>query len=162
MNNCKRCGNKISRCARLYCSRVCYWQSMSFGDKPNCVDCNKKVSSHKTLRCKKCFSKNRSGSNHPMWIKDRRMVKKQEERNNPVYKHWRKQVWLRDNFKCKIANPDCKGRLEAHHILGWTPYPELRYEVNNGITLCHFHHPRKRKDEMQLSPYFQSLVLETQ
>jgi len=37
-------------------------------------------------------------------------------------------------------------------------YPELRYEVNNGITLCHFHHPRKINDEMKLSPYFQELI----
>jgi len=32
------------------------------------------------------------------------------------------------------------------------------YEVNNGITLCHFHHPRKRKDEIKLSPYFMELI----
>ena len=51
-----------------------------------------------------------------------------------------------------------KGKLEAHHILSWSKFPELRYEVNNGITLCHFHHPRKRNDEMTLSPFFQSLV----
>ena len=36
--------------------------------------------------------------------------------------------------------------------------PKLRYEVNNGITLCHFHHPRKINDEMNLAPIFQELV----
>lgn len=55
---------------------------------------------------------------------------------------------------------NCKGRLEAHHILSWKDYPELRYDINNGITLCHAHHPRKRDEEAELSPYFQSLVAE--
>jgi hypothetical protein len=37
-------------------------------------------------------------------------------------------------------------------------FPELRYEVNNGITLCQHHHPRKKEDVAKLSPYFQNLV----
>ena len=56
----------------------------------------------------------------------------------------------------KIKN--CNGKLEAHHILRWSKFPELRYEVNNGISLCHFHHPRKIKDEMRLGPYFMDVV----
>lgn len=38
---------------------------------------------------------------------------------------------------------------------------KLRYDINNGITLCHAHHPRKRADEAKLSPYFKELVAET-
>lgn len=79
--------------------------------------------------------------------------------NDMAYKEWRINVYRRDIFKCKMNNQDCKGRIEAHHILGWTKYPELRYEINNGITLCHFHHPRKREDEINLSPYFKELVM---
>lgn len=101
----------------------------------------------------------KDGEGHPRWIKDRTKLAKRQERNDMAYIEWRKQVWLRDNFKYKIANPDCNGRIEAHHILSWSQYPQLRYEVNNGITLCHFHHPRKRKDEMRLSPYFTSLII---
>lgn len=81
-----------------------------------------------------------------------------KDRRSSAYRDWRKRVWLRDGYACKIANPDCDGRIEAHHILGWSQYPELRYEVNNGITLCHFHHPRKRNDEIRLSPYFKDLI----
>jgi hypothetical protein len=61
--------------------------------------------------------------------------------------------------KCKTNNCDCSGRLEAHHILSWSKFPELRYEVNNGITLCKFHHPKKRIDEIKLAPYFKNMVL---
>src|ERR1700692_2692688 len=51
------------------------------------------------------------GENNIRWIKDRTKlcrVSKQGERRTSAYFEWRKQVWLRDNWKCKIANPDCK------------------------------------------------------
>ena len=47
---------------------------------------------------------------------------------------------------------------EAHHILAWRSYPELRYEINNGITLCHAHHPRGEAKEKRLVPRLQGLV----
>ena len=97
------------------------------------------------------------GEKHPRWISDRTVVVRQE-RNDPAYQQWRKQVWLRDGFKCKIANQDCAGRIEAHHILVWRDYPELRYNINNGITLCHAHHPRKMALEKKLAPIFQELI----
>lgn len=100
---------------------------------------------------------------HPSnYIEDRTKLKRfgndVKDRRSYAYADWRKQVWLRDGFKCKIANPDCSGRIEAHHILGWFEYPELRYQINNGITLCHAHHPRKRAEEKRLVPTFQELV----
>jgi hypothetical protein len=101
--------------------------------------------------------KNIRGENHWNWqggISNRDI----HSLNNPLYKKWRMKVFTRDNFKCKIADKNCDGQLEAHHILRWSEFEELRYEVNNGITLCHFHHPRKIKDEMKLSPYFKDLI----
>ena len=50
--------------------------------------------------------------------------------------------------------------METHHILSWKDYPELHYQINNGITLCHAHHPRGKENEAKLSPYLQSLVAE--
>lgn len=105
-----------------------------------------------------------SGEKHYNWIKDRSKLKKldnpEKDRRSSAYIYWRKTVWLRDNYKCRIASTDCKGRIEVHHILSYTKYPELRYQLNNGITLCHAHHPRKRDEEAKLSPYFQKLVAE--
>ncbi len=97
------------------------------------------------------------GDKHYRWNPNRSEVR-YDRRNDPEYKQWRKQVWLRDNFKCKIGNPDCFGRIEAHHILSWSKYPELRYNINNGITLCHFHHPFGREEEKRLIPTFMELV----
>ena len=101
----------------------------------------------------------RKGEDSPNWIVDRSKVVGRHTRvNDPCYKQWKYQVFNRDNFKCKIANQDCDGRVEAHHILGWSLYQELRYKVNNGITLCHAHHPRTRAKEKQLIPFFNGLV----
>lgn len=123
--------------------------------KKHSIDTRKKISEALTGK-----NFGRIGSNHPRWIEDRTKIKHYwTERNNPEYKQWRMAVWLRDNFKCKIANPDCKGRLEAHHILSWREFSELRYEINNGITLCHAHHPKVRAEEKRLQEAFQQLVM---
>ena len=97
-----------------------------------------------------------TGKNHPRWkgIKYKRCI---HTTNTLEYRNWRNSIFQRDNYKCKINN-QCKGQLQAHHILNWTDYSELRYEINNGITLCQVHHPRKRAEEKRLSPYFQDLV----
>ena len=103
------------------------------------------------------------GNKHFAWIEDRTQLAKykngNEYRNSPAHREWSRQVKNRDGWICKISNDDCSGQVVAHHILSWREYAELRYEINNGITLCRFHHPRKRMDEMKLSPYFQSLVI---
>jgi hypothetical protein len=146
-------GNKNA--AKPKISKICLVCSTNFFVRPSKV--NQKFCSYL------CYYKFRTGENHPKWIEDRTKLKrtsKQGERRTSAYFFWRKSVWERDEYKCKINNKDCKGRLEAHHILNWADCPELRYEVNNGITLCLAHHPRKRELEAKLSPYFQSLVAE--
>jgi hypothetical protein len=47
---------------------------------------------------------------------------------------WRNQVLIRDNFICKRCG--FSNGLEAHHIYSYKHEPELRYDINNGITLC--------------------------
>lgn len=102
-----------------------------------------------------------SGENHFRWIKDRKKLKRYigcEERRSPAYKVWRKSVCDRDNWKCKIDNQDCGGKLEVHHILSFKKYPELKYDLNNGICLCKSHHPKKRMQETILINYFKKLI----
>lgn len=101
-----------------------------------------------------------TGENSPNWIKDRTQIRGRHERtyHDSDYKIWRGRVYSRDGFKCRVNNKQCKGRIEAHHILAWRDYPELRYKTNNGITLCHAHHPIKRAEEKRLIPYFKKLL----
>lgn len=56
-------------------------------------------------------------------------------RNSPEYAQWRLEVFTRDNFTCVLCS-DVGGRLEAHHILPFSKYEELRLKISNGITLC--------------------------
>ena len=54
---------------------------------------------------------------------------------NADYKEWRNNVFERDNFTCQ--NCGMRGNvLHPHHIKSYTNFPSLRYDVNNGITLC--------------------------
>jgi 5-methylcytosine-specific restriction endonuclease McrA len=61
-------------------------------------------------------------------------------RRTPEYKMWRLEVYRRDKFRCKkcgIKHQKKTKNLNAHHIYSWADYPQLRYAINNGITLCY-------------------------
>lgn len=51
---------------------------------------------------------------------------------------WKKSVFIRDNYICQDCNKkdlvskDC----HAHHIKPRDEYPELIYNIDNGLTLC--------------------------
>jgi hypothetical protein len=100
----------------------------------------------------------RTGEKHPRWIGGSEFWKKNNERNDGAYQHFVKKVKQRDNYTCKINNKDCSGSCIVHHILPLRDYPELIYNINNGITLCQAHHPRKWAEEKLLAPTFQELI----
>jgi len=58
----------------------------------------------------------------------------------PKYKKWRVEVFTRDNWTCQTCGIRSKAGepvyLEPHHLKGWAKFPELRYDILNGITLC--------------------------
>lgn len=60
---------------------------------------------------------------------------KPRERDSRVVR-WRKDVFARDNYKCQDCGDKRGGNLNAHHLFLWRDFPEVRYEVWNGITLC--------------------------
>jgi len=47
---------------------------------------------------------------------------------------WREAVFARDNWTCQKTG-ERGGRLHPHHIQNFADYPELRFAVDNGITL---------------------------
>ena len=53
------------------------------------------------------------------------------------YKEWRAAVFERDRFTCQDCGDDSGGNLRAHHIKRVTDFPELAYDIANGVTLCH-------------------------
>ena len=60
---------------------------------------------------------------------------KRQQRNSPQYIEWRRAVFARDGYKCAICG-QVGGTLNAHHIKPFAKYPDLRLELDNGITLC--------------------------
>lgn len=61
-------------------------------------------------------------------------------RQSPQYKHWRTAVFERDGYTCVHCHSKCgKGKkviLEADHIKPFAVFKELRFDINNGRTLC--------------------------
>jgi hypothetical protein len=61
-------------------------------------------------------------------------------RKSQEYKLWRKAVFERDNYTCvwcKAKNGEGKAVfLQADHIKPFAFYPELRFAIDNGRTLC--------------------------
>ena len=64
------------------------------------------------------------------------------------YKKFRYKVKNRDKRICKWPNCGCRKRLQVHHILPWAKYPDRRYDISNGITLCKQHHKMVTGHEM--------------
>lgn len=60
-------------------------------------------------------------------------------RRSLQFKLWREAVFKRDNWTCRKTNKK-GGVLHPHHILNFSQYPELRFDVNNGITLSEQSH----------------------
>jgi hypothetical protein len=131
---------------------------MSIAKKNMSVATKQKMSKSKKGIMPKNKVWGRKGESNPAYLKDRSLIKKRDERNDPAYQVFVKECKKRDNYRCKINNQDCSGYCIVYHILSWRDYPELRYNINNGITLCQFHHPRKRDEEQKLIPTFKELI----
>lgn len=57
-----------------------------------------------------------------------------KKRNTYAYRQWRNAVIKRDGC-CHLCGS--KNNLVAHHKKGFSEFPELRLDIDNGITLCH-------------------------
>jgi len=126
----------------------------------NCLtlfDANSSKRKFCSIGCYRAYNK---GVNNYKWIEDRSKIVGRHNRDahDPDTKQWRRKVFERDYYKCQLSDIKCAGKIEAHHIKRWKDFPLLRYEVGNGITLCHYHHPRKKKEEQLLEITFRNLI----
>lgn len=80
------------------------------------------------------YWKGKKGANSANWqggiYPEHLRIRKSEE-----YRLWRESVFKRDNYTCVWCGAR-GGRLNADHIKPFCDYPELRFAIDNGRTLC--------------------------
>lgn len=76
-----------------------------------------------------------AGENHYNWKGGITPIN-EKIRKSMDYKAWRKAVYERDNYLCVNGGKEHGSELHADHIKPFSLFPELRFEVSNGRTLC--------------------------
>jgi len=93
--------------------------------------------------CDMCKHDILSGENHWNW-KGGISSEREQIKSSAEYYRWRRDVFARDGYICQ-----CCGKkntyLEAHHIKNFSDFPELRFDIDNGITLCSDCHSLNKK-----------------
>ena len=82
--------------------------------------------------CKLCHSLR--GAEHYNW-KGGVSSERDKEMSGFEYRRWVRDVFKRDNYTCQCCGKH-GGTLNAHHINNYSSNPELRTDINNGISLC--------------------------
>jgi 5-methylcytosine-specific restriction endonuclease McrA len=110
---CQHCGKTFCWGGEPYVT----WQKRKFCSKP-CF-----VAGQKRLR----------GPEHHNWTPEAHP----RRRGNLIQEQakWSASVRVRDNYTCQHCGKR-GGDLHAHHIKPWSKHPSLRFDVDNGITLC--------------------------
>lgn len=132
-----------------FCSLQCYWQARKNNPKYAGFWTGKKRSEE----TKRKISLNRRGKllgeSHFNW-KGGISSEYTKIRNSLEYKEWRKRVFRRDNWSCVRCLYRSKGKrengysdIEADHIRPFALFPDLRFEISNGQTLCYRCHKNK-------------------
>ncbi len=103
--------------------------------KGHSEDTKRRMSLNRQGKDNPAFGKTyRTGENHYAWrggiTPENKLIRHSKETSR-----WREAVFERDNWTCQECNIR-GGKLHSHHIKSFSQYPELRFEVSNGITLC--------------------------
>ena len=128
-----------------FCSPACYWKS-----KKNDVKTLENLALARKKRSDAIWNKGKKGlqvawnkgipnfkirgENNPNWHGGSKSERK-TAMGRIEYTLWRTAVFMRDNYTCQTCS-QYSGELEADHIKPWALYPELRYAIDNGRTLC--------------------------
>ena len=77
------------------------------------------------------------GAANPRWNGGHSTLRRRTYKEAEVAQ-WRRRVFHRDSYTCQRCSlrPSGSNQLRAHHIAPWAKYPTLRFDLDNGITLC--------------------------
>lgn len=123
VRQCKYCSNP--------CARVIEASGRNKGFKTTCGSHDCFIAAHR--RPEVIAKKTHIGANHSRWIHDRNKIKTSRPRTEQTW--WRKAIFERDKYTCQICEK-VGGNLQADHILPYASFPEYRWDLNNGRTLC--------------------------
>ena len=120
-----------------------------------------KMSEAKKGKMPKFIPETRKGKDSHLW-KGGITPKNKIIRGSAKCLSWRNEVFERDNFTCQKTGVE-SGKLNAHHIQNFSEFPELRFKVENGITLSEkahreFHktYGKKKNTKEQLKEFLNS------
>ncbi len=157
---CETCGKEnqkspchVKRVKHHFCGKECHDKFQSQKVEKICVVCEARILISPTYEkrfstcSKKCQRANRAKEKNANW-NGGVSGKRKAEMSILEYKEWRKAVFRRDNWTCVWCK--YKGKeINADHIKPWAFFPELRYDVNNGRTLCVKCHKTTYKDNLK-------------
>ena len=90
------------------------------------------------------ISKANSGENSYRW-KGGITDKNNKIRKNVEYRLWREAIFTRDNWTCQMCQKRGGQKIHADHIKPFSVFPELRFAIDNGRTLCEDCHKVKTR-----------------
>lgn len=145
---CKVCKNQIyvepyllKSGRKKYCSKECLYKSgaqTKLFEKGHKDLVPKEKRGHSLETRKKMIIANRKvakrGADSVHW-KGGKSSERHKAMGKWEYKEWRNNVFTRDKYTCRECGT-AGGYLHADHIKTWSKYPELRYDLDNGRTLC--------------------------
>lgn len=158
---CVYCGKKLWACPRYkkrnwrrFCSRehnILYMKKNAF--HMNCKICGKvfycqpsqiKYRNRKTCsrKCSSIYRKKQTEKRHIEQGYTKHQLDRLARYSTEAIQ-WRKDVFERDNYTCQFCG--IRGaKLEADHIKPFAYFPELRYKLSNGRTLCRKCHDKTK------------------
>ena len=135
--DCEVCGQRfwrkpyaIKRGHNRFCSKMCYskWQTGR----------SKDISNRRSYK----------GSGNPNW-KGGITPENKAIRGSNEYQRWRQSVFKKDNWTCQECGKRSKKNqylaIHAHHVKPFAVFPDLRFSIDNGQTLCVECHSEKAK-----------------
>ncbi len=81
-------------------------------------------------------------------------------RRSKEYAEWRNSIYARDNYICQHCGKKCQANnIIAHHLYYFSKVPELRFSLENGITLCRSCHFKLHQKNKSIDGIFYQTIM---